>query len=92
MEAPEVLAERLMSLYQDRLPLRVICDDILVVLRDGGVRVGDPVPGDLAAEAEQRLAARAGGDATHAAAAGPAWGPRPDRVRSRPALRRTMPA
>ena len=56
MEAPEVLARRLMSAYEDRLPLRRICDEILVVLRDGGLRIGDPVPADLAAEAEERLA------------------------------------
>src|SRR5881392_2184524 len=52
MEAPEVLARRLMSAYEDRLPLRQICDEILVVLRDGGLRIGDPVPADLAADAE----------------------------------------
>ena len=56
MEAPDALAERLMSQYGDRLPLRQICDEILVVLREGGLRIGDPVPRDLAAEAEHRLA------------------------------------
>jgi hypothetical protein len=56
MEAPDVLAARLMSQYEDRLPLRQICDEILLVLREGGLRIGDPVPRDLATEAEQRLA------------------------------------
>jgi hypothetical protein len=58
MEGAEVLAQRLMSQYGDRLPLVQICDEILDVLRDGGLRIGDPVPADLAAEAEQRLAGR----------------------------------
>jgi hypothetical protein len=57
MEAADVLAERLMSEYQDRLSLKQICDEILVVLRDGGLRIGDPVPHDLATEAEHWLAA-----------------------------------
>jgi len=56
MEAADVLAERLMSQYQDALSLRQICDEILEVLREGGLRVGDPVPRDLATEAEHRLA------------------------------------
>jgi hypothetical protein len=56
MEAAAVLAQRLMSQYEDRLPLKQICDEILDVLRDGGLRIGDPVPIDLAAEAEERLA------------------------------------
>jgi hypothetical protein len=60
MEAAEVLAERLMSQYEDALPLRQICDEILVVLREGGLRLGDPVPRDLATEAEHRLAVAAG--------------------------------
>jgi hypothetical protein len=60
MEAADVLAERLMSQYEDTLPLVQICDEILVVLREGGLRVGDPVPRDLATEAEHRLAVVAG--------------------------------
>ena len=56
MEAADVLAERLMSQYEDTLPLVQICDEILVVLREGGLRPGDPVPQDLATEAEHRLA------------------------------------
>jgi hypothetical protein len=61
MEAAELLAERLMSQYEDRLPLRVIHDEILVVLRDGGLRIGDSVPPDLVTEAEERLAAVSAG-------------------------------
>jgi len=61
MEAAELLAERLMSQYEDQLPLRVIHDEILVVLRDGGLRIGDPVPPDLVTEAEERLAAVSAG-------------------------------
>jgi hypothetical protein len=57
MEAAEVLAERLMAQYAERVPLKQVCDEILVVLREGGLRIGDPVPSDLVAEAEQRLAA-----------------------------------
>jgi hypothetical protein len=60
MEAAEVLAERLMSQYEDTLPLVQICDEILVVLREGGLRLGDPVPRDLATEAERRLIVAAG--------------------------------
>ena len=56
MEAAEILAKRLMAQFKDRLPLKQICDEILVVLGEGGVRIGDPVPADLATEAEQRLA------------------------------------
>ena len=56
MEAAVTLAERLMSQYEDRLSLKQICEEILVVLRDGGLRIGDPVPSDLATEAEARLA------------------------------------
>lgn len=56
MEATEDLAERLMSQYEDRIPLKRICDEILVVLREGGLRTGDSVPSDLVAEVEQRLA------------------------------------
>jgi len=55
MEPVVTLAERLMSQYEDRLPLRQICDEILRILGEGGVRVGDPVPSDLAREAQQRL-------------------------------------
>ena len=60
MEAADALAERLMSQYEDALPLKQICDEILVVLREGGLRLGDPVPRDLATEAEHRLAVVAG--------------------------------
>jgi hypothetical protein len=55
MEAATVLAERLMSQYRDRLSLARICDEILAVLAEGGVRIGDPVPDDLAGEARERL-------------------------------------
>ncbi len=55
MQSPVALAERFMSQYEDRLPLARICDEILAVLVDGGVRIGDPVPDDLASEAGQRL-------------------------------------
>jgi hypothetical protein len=50
-----VLAERFMSQYEDRLSLARISDEILAVLAEGGVRIGDPVPDDLAVEARQRL-------------------------------------
>ncbi len=56
MQSAVVLAERFMSQYEDRLPLSLICDEILAVLADGGVRIGDPVPEDLA----ERGAAAAG--------------------------------
>jgi hypothetical protein len=56
MESPFDLAERLMSQYEDTLPLKQICEEILTVLRDGGLRIGDPVPIDLASEAQHRLA------------------------------------
>ena len=56
MEEAVTLADRLMTQYADRLSLKQICDEILDVLRDGGVRIGDPVPLDLATEAEARLA------------------------------------
>lgn len=55
MQSAVVLAETFMSQYEDRLPLSLICDEILAVLADGGVRIGDPVPEDLADEARQRL-------------------------------------
>jgi hypothetical protein len=56
MEAAVTLAERLMSQYEGRLSLKQICEEILVVLQDGGLRIGDPVPLDLAIDAEARLA------------------------------------
>jgi hypothetical protein len=56
MESAVSLAERLMSQYEDTLPLKQICEEILTVLRDGGLRNGDPVPIDLANEAQHRLA------------------------------------
>ena len=55
MESVTALAERLMSQYEDRLPLARISDEILAVLVEGGVRIGDPVPDDLAGEARRRL-------------------------------------
>ena len=55
MQSAVALAEGFMSEYRDRLPLARICDEILAVLAEGGVRIGDPVPDDLAAEARQRL-------------------------------------
>jgi len=55
MESAVTLAERLMSQYEDRLSLSRISDEILAVLAEGGVRIGDPVPDDLAGEASQRL-------------------------------------
>ena len=56
MESAVSLAARLMSQYEDSLPLKQICDEILTVLLDGGLRHYDPVPIDLASEAQQRLA------------------------------------
>lgn len=55
MESATALAERLMSQYEDRLTLARISDEILAVLAEGGVRIGDPVPADLADDARQRL-------------------------------------
>ena len=89
MEAPEVLARRLMSAYEDRLPLRQICDEILVVLRDGGLRIGDPVPADLAADAEERLALVASAR-VHRPFVPVPRDPHPDRVPPRGAGRTTM--
>jgi len=56
MEPVVSLAERLMSQYKDRLSPKQICEEILTVLVDGGLRIGDPVGIDLADEAQQRLA------------------------------------
>jgi hypothetical protein len=93
MEAAAALAERLMSQYEDRLPLKQICDEILVVLREGGVRIGDPVPADLAAEAEERLAVASMTSGAGGAAFIPVQrAPHPDRVKPRGAGRSTMPA
>jgi hypothetical protein len=64
LESPVTLAERLMSQYGDRLPLKQICDEILTVLLDGGLRIGDPVTIDLATEAQLRLALVSGGGPT----------------------------
>lgn len=55
MESATALAERLMSQYEDRLTLARISDEILAVLAEGGVRIGDSVPADLADDARQRL-------------------------------------
>ena len=41
MEAAEILAKRLMAQFKDRLPLKQICDEILVVLGDAGVQDSD---------------------------------------------------
>jgi hypothetical protein len=60
MESATVLAEKFMSQYEDRLSLARISDEILAVLAEGGVRIGDPVPDDLATEARQRLERAAG--------------------------------
>ena len=88
MEATAALAERLMAQYAARLPLKQICDEILVVLRDGGLRIGDPVQVDLAAEAEQRLADLAAAPCPGGPAFAPvAARPHPDRVRRRVAGR-----
>lgn len=87
MEAAAALAERLMSQYADRLPLKQICDEILVVLRDGGLRIGDPVPADLAAEAEQRLAVVATTPGVGDEAVVPLPRLHPDRMRPRGAGR-----
>jgi hypothetical protein len=89
MEAPEVLARRLMSDYEDRLSLKQICDEILVVLRDGGLRLGDPVPADLVAAAEERLALVASTPGQRSFVPVPR-DPHPDRVRPRRAGRTTM--
>jgi hypothetical protein len=56
MESAVSLAARLMSEYEDSLPLKQICDEILAVLLEGGLRDYDPVPIDLAREAQHRLA------------------------------------
>jgi hypothetical protein len=82
MESAVTLAERLMRQYEDRLSLAQISDEILDVLRDGGLRFGDPVPSDLAGEAQQRLevaAASLPAEASVLIEAGPSIGdlPRP---------------
>jgi hypothetical protein len=55
MESAVTLAERLMQQYEDRLSLYRISEEILAVLGEGGLRIGDPVPDDLAGEARSRL-------------------------------------
>ena len=89
MEAPEALPGDSCTAYEDRLPPKQICDEILVVLRDGGLRIGDPVPADLAADAEERLALVASQPAHRPFVPIPR-DPHPDRVTPRGAGRTTM--
>jgi hypothetical protein len=55
MVSSAALAEALMAQFEDRLSLASISDEILAVLDEAGVRIGDPVPSDIAAEARERL-------------------------------------
>jgi hypothetical protein len=55
MVTSAALAEALMAQFEDRLSLASISDEILAVLDEAGVRIGDPVPSDIAAEARERL-------------------------------------
>jgi hypothetical protein len=55
MVSSAALAEALMAQFEDRLSLASISDEILAVLDEAGVRIGDPVPCDVAAEARERI-------------------------------------
>ena len=88
MESATVLAERFMSQYEDRLSLARISDEILAVLAEGGVRIGDPVPDDLASEARQRLELAAVRSLRGNASAGRSERRHPARVTPAPDARR----